>query len=175
MPSPRYFRHATASVSEDVDLFLLRLSCADFPDWADLTAEDFEDFPLNWEAGTMYFVDNTEPITSQGKTYIPWQFEFTPPAQGDDVSAANLRFENIDRRIGEAVKLLPSDAEIIVEAEHILAATPDIIEESFTVFKISTIRLQPLSVETDMSPPDDSLEPFCSYRFHPAVTPGVFA
>ncbi|WP_427452164.1 hypothetical protein [Litorimonas sp. WD9-15] len=174
MPSPRFLHHATAQVSDDVDVILLRLSCSDFPDWSDLTDEDVEDFPLDWDPGTMYFVSNTEAITSRGHTYIPWMFELTPPSQGSGPSGSTLRFENIDRRIGDAIKLLPSSAEIFVAAEMVLAETPDIIEQNFTRFKLTVIQLQQLTIEASLAPPNDALEPFCSFIYEPAFTPGVF-
>lgn len=174
MPSPRYLKHATDKTSDDVEIILLRLSCPDFPDWSDLTAEEFDNFPANWDANVMYFANNTEAITSRGKTYIPWMFEFVRPSQGVGPSGSNIRFENIDRRIGEAIKLLPGDANIQVTAETILAATPDIVEESFPSFRLNTIKLQELSIEAQLSPPNDALEPYCSFRFTPSLTPGVF-
>lgn len=174
MPSHRFLKHATDRHSEDVDVVLIRMSCADFPDWADLRDEDFDDFPLDWDPNTMYFVNNTEAITSRGHTYIPWMFELTLPSQGTEATASSLRFENLDRRIGEAIKLLPGDADIRVSAEVVLTDTPDIIEETFTAFSITTIRIQELAIETQLAPPDDSLEPFCSFKYRPNITPGVF-
>jgi len=174
VPTHRYLKHVTDQHAEDVDVFLIRMTCADFPDWSDLTAEDFEDFPLDWDANTMYFVNNPEAITSRGHTYIPWMFELTLPAQGTDVSGSNLRFENLDRRIGDAIKLLPGDAQITVAAEIVLADTPDIVEESFADFTLNTIRLQNVAIEAQLAPPNDAAEPFCSFKFSPSLTPGVF-
>lgn len=174
MPSLRYLKTATDRVADDVPLPLIRLHCSEFPDWSDLVNEDEEDFPADWDPHVMYFVNNTERVVSRGHTYIPWMFELVPPGQGSGGSAASLRFENLDRRIADAVKLLPGDAQILVHAETILFETPEIVEASFDGFRLSSLTLQPLSIEAQMGPNDDSAEPFCSFRYLPGLTPGVF-
>jgi len=174
MPSLRYLKTATDRIAEDVPLSLVRLLCSEFPDWSDLTQADEEDFPGDWDPNVMYFVNNTEPVLSRGHTYIPWMFELVPPGQGSGGSAASLRFENLDRRIADAIKLLPGDAQIYVEGEAVLYETPEIIEESFEGFRLSSITLQELSIDAQIGPSDDSAEPFCSFRYLPGLTPGVF-
>lgn len=173
MPSPRFLRAVTDAVAEDTPLYLLRLHCPDFPDWADITGED-GDFPADWAPNTMYFVRNTEEITSRGKTYLPWIFDLILPGQGEAGSAASLRFDNLDRRISRSILLLPSDAEITVTAETILAETPDIVEESFDAFKLNQVKFAQLTIDANLSPPDDNGEPACSVSYLPQTAPGLF-
>lgn len=174
MPSPRFLKNLTDRDAEDVVLTLLRLHCSEFPDWSDIQQGDEEGFPTDWEPNTMYFVHNTEDIVSRGHTYIPWAFELTLPGQGGGGSNAGLRFDNIDRRITDAIKLLPATAEISVTAETVLDVTPDLVEEDFQDFALTAVQITAVSIETTLGPNDDRLEPFCSVVYRRQTAPGLF-
>ena len=77
----------------------------------------------------LYFVDNTEAVTSNGIVYNPCGFNVVLPAQNDDGTSKSCRLEvdNVDRAISQAV-ISAANKQIICTISIIIAQTPDVIE-----------------------------------------------
>lgn len=92
----------------------------------------------------LYFVDNNEPIVSNGQTYTPVAFQIRLPEQTQDgrPSPCTLAVDNVDRIIAETVK--EADAagvKIYATVSLIMAQTPDVIERGPLDFILRNISI----------------------------------
>lgn len=152
----------TASTDADVWLVLLTLTCPDF---------DIADVPDD----TLRFVANEEAVVSRGHTYHAWGFDYVAPAQGLSGAPARLRMDNVDRRITEAVKLLPADARIDCRVEVVLSGDPDHVEEDSPPFQMTAVEFDKMSITGTLGLADDSREALSGFAYGRAVTPGLHA
>ena len=176
MPSPEFIETVTASAADDVYLVLIRLACPEFPDWSSLFRDDpdADELPTDWPSHTLCFAANDEPVLSNNITHIPWGFEFIRPPQGVG-GPARLRMDNVDRRIFDAIKLLPSTAKIAVECDIVVAAHPDEVEIPYSGFDLKGVTGTDVALVGDLTAFNDDNEPFCSISYRRFNAPGIFA
>jgi hypothetical protein len=158
------------SASEDVDVWLplLRLECTDF-DFTDI--EDFDGF----DPGILRFVANEEDVVSGGELYLAWGFDYVTPAQGLAGSAPQLRMDNVDRRITQAIKFLPSDADIQAQVDIVLSGDPDAVQRSTPRLRLGAINFDALDITGTLAVRDDSRVAVSSFHYDRATTPALHA
>ena len=97
----------------------------------------------------LYFVDNNEPIVSNGQTYAPVAFTATLPEQNQDgtISPCRLAIDNVDRMIAENIKTADGEGKKIhAQVSLIMAQTPDVIERGPLNFILRNVTITEESV-----------------------------
>lgn len=97
-----------------------------------------------------YFVNNTQKIIRKGTTYLPLAFRITLPAEGDEITAATITIDAVDRQIIEAMR----KAEDIPEVSFslILASTPDADAEAGPFnFQLKKVSYNSMSLQAELS------------------------
>lgn len=161
-------RALTAREHAAVYIPLLTMRCPDF-DFTDI--EDFDEA----EPGILRFAANEDDVLSNGKTYWRWGFDYQRAAQGLSGNEAQLRMDNVDRRITQAIKLLPSDTAIICEVDIVLSTDPDVVERDSVPFKMMVIDFNEIDITATIGVNDDSRQTLCAFAYGRAVTPALHA
>lgn len=97
-----------------------------------------------------YFVNNTRQIIRKGTTYLPLAFRITLPAEGDEIAAATITIDAVDRQIIEVMR----KAEDIPEVSFslILASTPDADAEAGPFnFQLKKVSYNSMSLKAELS------------------------
>lgn len=101
---------------------------------------------------TLRIVNNNEQIVSRGKTYLPYAFTLTLPADtGEGSPTLTMTIDNVDRVLTEIVRELLDPPE--VKLELVFSDTPDVVEKT-----IDFLRL--VSAEYDAQSINFTLESF---------------
>jgi hypothetical protein len=124
----------------------------------------------------LFFVDNTEPVTSAGVEYIPCGFRCVLPGQDDDGASKPCRIEidNVDRRIAGVVEETVHDR-VVLTISIIMAHNPDMVETGPFKFLLRNVTISKETVSAE-------LYDFYLYdrnlpgiRYTPRDFPGLFA
>lgn len=97
-----------------------------------------------------YFVNNTQQIIRKGTTYLPLAFRITLPAEGDEIAAATITIDAVDRQIIEVMR----KAEDIPEVSFslILASAPDSDPEAGPFnFQLKKVSYNSMSLQAELS------------------------
>jgi hypothetical protein len=122
----------------------------------------------------LYFVNNTVDIVSRGNTHLGWPFQITlPDERADTMPTVQLVIDNIDRRIMEGIRMLPSAPAVALEV--ILASDPDTLESGPFNFTVRGVEYDALLIQATVAPEDILNEPAIAYTFSPKDFPGLFA
>jgi hypothetical protein len=124
-------------------------------------------------ADPLYFVNNTENITSRGHEFLGWPFEIALPDEREDaLPTVQLRIDNVDRRILEGIRGLPTAPTVLLEI--VLASAPDVVEAGPINFTLRGVEYDALVITGTLAPEDVLNEPAMQYSFTPALFPGLF-
>lgn len=124
-------------------------------------------------AATIYLVDNTENITSNGIVFTAFPFRFTLPMNDPkQPPRATIEIDNIDRQIVTAIRMIQEPP--TVSLEIIRAVAPDVIEVSLTDFVMTDVRYNALTVSGTLSYENFLQEPYPGDDFVPSTFPGIF-
>ena len=158
------------TASEDADVWLpsLRLECAAF-DFSDI--EEFDGF----DPGILRFVANEEDVISNGELFLRWGFDYQPGGQGLGSSPPQLRMDNVDRRITQAIRTLPADADIQARVDICLSVDPDVIERSTPRLRVGAVDFDATDITATLSIRDDSRQACSSFTYDRATTPALHA
>jgi hypothetical protein len=124
----------------------------------------------------LYFVDNTEAVTSGGVEYIPCAFKCVLPEETDDGGSKPCRIEidNVDRRIAEIAEKTVNTP-ITLTASVVMAHNPGVIETGPLRFILRNVSISKEAVQAE-------LYDFYLYdrnlpglRYSPGDFPGLFA
>jgi hypothetical protein len=99
----------------------------------------------------LYFVDNTESVTSGGITYTPCAFTCILPEQNNDGTSRPCRIEidNVDRRIAEIAEETVS-VQITLTVSVVMAQNPNVIEAGPLRFILRNISISPETVQAEL-------------------------
>ena len=99
----------------------------------------------------LYFVDNTEEVTSNGITYIPCAFKCVLPEQNDDGTSKPCRIEidNVDRRIAEIAEETVS-TQITLTVSVVIAQNPDVAETGPLRFILRNVNISKETVQAEL-------------------------
>ena len=124
----------------------------------------------------LYFVDNTETITSNGIEYLPCAFRCVLPEQNDDGTSKPCRIEldNVDRRIAEIVEQTVT-VQIILTASVVMAQNPDVIETGPLRFILRNVSISKETVSAELYDFYIYDRNLPGLRYSPMDFPGLFA
>jgi len=93
-----------------------------------------------WTPGDpeIHLVNNLEPVTSRGITFEPYPFSLTLP--NDDTTktpTVTLTIDNVDRRLIELIRGLPTAPNVKVEL--VTNKFPDLVEREIDYLKVRTV------------------------------------
>jgi hypothetical protein len=124
-------------------------------------------------AAPLYFVNNMENITSRGHEFLGWPFEIALPDEREDaMPSVQIRIDNVDRRILEGIRGLPTAPTVILEL--VLASAPDVVEGDPIPFTLRGVEYDALVITGVLTPEDMLNEPHMQHSFTPALFPGLF-
>jgi hypothetical protein len=138
----------------------------------DLAALGVQRPDIGIEDGALRLCANDAAIVSRGKAYLPYAFSFVEPEQGERAAPeARIRIDNVDRRIVEILRSLPSSP--VMQIELVLAHEPDVVEQSFPAFIMPAPSWSATTVEAGLTVRNDDDEPACAWTHNPAESPGL--
>lgn len=153
MTTPAYLEQQISDHADDPLLYLLTIAHDDLPE-------------------PMRFVRNHVDIVSRGMTFTAFPFDFVRPGDGENgPSRARLAIDNVDRRIVEAVRSLATPPVLVIEV--ILASAPDTVQETFQLFRLTTVSADRFTVEGELVDVDDDEEPLTAWAFTPGFAPAI--
>lgn len=154
MVSPLYARQATADEQDDPFLYLLTIAHDDLPD------------------GPMRFVRDYNALVSRSLSFDAYPFDVKLPGAGDNgVTAASIVIDNIDQRIVQTLRVLTTSPTLLIE--QVVASTPDAVEMSLPLFKLTQVSADRFAVQADLTRAQDDTQPLCRDTFTPATAPAL--
>ena len=118
-------------------------------------------------------VRNTEDVTSRGKFFVAFPFDIILPDQVEDrLAVARLTIDNVSREIGQAIRLVQSPLEVLVEI--VRWSEPDVVEMSLPTLYLRNVTWDATTVSGELTVDDLSGEPYPVGRFVPSWFPGLF-
>ena len=140
---------------ESEDPFLMLLT---------LTHDDF---------APIYLVNNTEPIVSRGKSFIPFPVKITLPADdGETQREVAIEFDNASAALIAALRSVITPIEVTIEM--ILASAPDRVEIEIGELKIKNITYNKTSIQGRLFMDDFLNTEMTSEKYSPTNFPGLF-
>jgi hypothetical protein len=124
-----------------------------------------------------------QDVVSRGQLYVAYPFEpFCPSDREDSPPRVSLRICNVDRRIVQAVRSIPTDpaaagggnGPLRVTLELVLASSPDLVEAGPYTFNLREVQFDALVVEGTLMYEDILNEPYPADVHTPARFPGLF-
>lgn len=102
---------------------------------------------------TLYFVDNTQSIVSNGQTYVPAAFKVVLPSQAEDgsVQPCQLVVDNVDQIISATIKKAnAAQKKIYATISVVMAQTPDVIERGPLRFILRDVTINKSTVSGEL-------------------------
>ena len=122
---------------------------------------------------SLYFANNTTDIVRLGNTYKGWPFQLSLPGEYEDqIPTVQLQIDNVDRKIMEGVRALPTPPTITLEI--VLAASPDTLEAGPFPFTLRQVQYTAFIVTGTLQFEDLWNEPYPRFVFDPSRFPGLF-
>ena len=121
---------------------------------------------------TLRFVINTSDVVSRGETFLASHAEFNLPNRGEGRMAAQITIANVDRRIGQAVQLLLTPAEILFEIVD--ADLPDIVVLVYPPMELTNVTANAIAVTGDLKGKLDPQDQHPKDRATRTVAPAIF-
>ena len=126
----------------------------------------------NW-ASTLYLVNNTEPIISQGIEYTPTGFKVSlPTATEDDAIIAQVTIDDIDKVITANFRSVISPPDVTVRV--ILASAPDIVEAGPHKYSASKFMVNATTVNIELTHPTIFGNNLTGFNISSNYFPGLF-
>ena len=123
---------------------------------------------------SLYFVSNTQNVTSRSQLYTAWPFQITLPGEFEDqVPVVQIQIDNVDRQIMEGLRVLPAPAPTMT-LEVVLASSPDTVEAGPFGFTLKAADYDGLYLSGTLAFEDVLNEPWPRFLFTPIVVPGLF-
>lgn len=116
--------------------------------------------------------NNTEDVVSNGETYIGFPFEIRLFNEDDQTPRAQIRVQNVDRRIGEVIRSLRTSPSVAVSV--VLASDPDTIELDWIQAELRDVEGDAISISAVISGQDYTTEPWPFRRATSDLLPGLF-
>lgn len=117
-------------------------------------------------------ISDTMPLTSNGLVYEVFPFEFVLPQEDEAVPRGKLRFQNIDRVIGQ--QILAVKDSIRAKVAVVLRSAPNVEEFSYKYFYVLNCRGNAVQIEADLGSKNFSTLIYPNVRASKANFPGLF-
>lgn len=135
----------------------------------EITHESISDGPLR-------FVQDLQPLVSQGHSYTAFPFEIRLPDDADDGPATvQLTIDAVDRAIALAIRRMPPTSPPVVTVSLVLASQPDVVELMIPDLTLRSVRGDLYAIEGELRMDEEDLAPFPQGSFTPQEFPGMFA
>lgn len=102
---------------------------------------------------TLYFVDNTQSVISNGQTYVPAAFKVVLPSQTEDgsVQPCQLAVDNVDQIISATIKKAnAAQKKIYATISVVMAQTSDVIERGPLRFILRNVTINKSTVSGEL-------------------------
>lgn len=102
---------------------------------------------------TLYFVDNTQSIVSNGQSYVPAAFKVVLPSQTEDgsIQPCQLVVDNVDQIISATIKKAnAAQKKIYATISVVMAQTPDVIERGPLRFILRDVTINKSTVSGEL-------------------------
>lgn len=116
--------------------------------------------------------DNTEDLTSNGDVFTGYPFELTLFQEDGQTPRANLRVQNVDRRIGDAVKQLTNRPTMDIAV--VVADSPDDFEFDWIQTELASVNGNVIAVTGEITGVDYTSEPWPYLRATQDALPGLY-
>lgn len=110
---------------------------------------------------------------SNSLEYIFLPFEIVLP--NDDNNAAPkcaISIHDVTRILLPTIRTINGPPEVVIQL--VLSSTPNVIELSYSGFKLTSIKYDSNTISADLTMPSLEVEPFPLHSFTPAYFPGLF-
>lgn len=108
-----------------------------------------------------------------GNTYTPTAFRLSlPDDKEDSTPVARLEIDNVDRRIGLAIREMRRQPEFIIRV--VRASAPDEVEIEFTDFVLESCDINKLTVSGNIGVSKAINQTFPKDMYNPSLFPGMF-
>lgn len=125
-------------------------------------------------ASTIYLVNNTENITSNGIEYVSFPVNLQLPADdGETVREVLVTLDNVSQLLIDELRTV-TDA-IDVEIDMVLASAPDLVEVSLGELKIKNIEYNALQIKGRLYMDDFLNTEISSEKYTPSIYAGIFS
>lgn len=124
---------------------------------------------------TIRIVNNTEPVVRSDGTYQPFPFFMSLPDDTDDqVPQVEVKFDNIDGTITDAIRTISGDKPKC-SFDIVLASSPDVIEAGPFNFSILEATYDSATISCTLGFEEDVLNQSCPQgTYTPSNSPGLF-
>jgi len=124
-------------------------------------------------ASPLYFVNNTQAIVSNGKTYEPAIFTFNlPNTKVGGSTKASFTISNIDRRAVELARSVSTPLQLT--GMTIRASLPDVYEAGPIIFSLREVKWTEQSLTGTLYDDIDGGMAVPKLTFNPADFPGLY-
>lgn len=123
---------------------------------------------------TLYLVNNTEDIISNGNTFVafPMQIQL-PPDNAETSRNTQITFDNVSLDLITEMRSVTSPMDVTIQA--VLATDPDTVEISFGELKMSDIKYDQQSIRASLILDDFLSTELTSEKYTPSIYPGLFS
>jgi len=122
--------------------------------------------------GPLYLTTEPGGITSNGIDYTYFPFDAVMPGDGGGMPRARVRFQNVDRTIGDAILRINDPADIsfyiVTSLDH------DTVEREFLNFRLVSIEGNAAEISGELIVRNFDVEPWPSTVATQALLPGLW-
>ena len=123
--------------------------------------------------GDLYYVNNSEDITSRSIVYTAFPMKITPSSDdGESVREVQIEFDNVSLELIDEIRTVTDF--INVKVEMILASKPDLVEIELGELKIKNIDYNKFPMKARMVMDDFLNTEIPSEKYTPTNFPGLF-
>lgn len=126
--------------------------------------------------GPLRFVQDLQPLTSNGKVYTAFPFQIRLPEDTDDGPAkVLLTIDNIDRSITTAIRSMAPSSPPTVTVDLVVASQPNVVEMSIPDLTLRHVSGDAFLIEGELVMDEEDLQPYPEGSFTPNDFSGLFA
>lgn len=123
---------------------------------------------------TLYLVNNTESITSNGNVFEPFPMEITlSPDDGQSARTTQISFDNVSLELIEELRSVITPIDVRIQA--VLASDPDTVEIEFGELKMVNISYDQKTIRGNLILDDFLRTELTSEKYTPSNYPGLFS
>lgn len=118
-------------------------------------------------------VSDVVALVSRGNTYVALPFGWQPPSEGETQTAGRIVIQNVDKRIGEAVRAARGPLSCALEV--VIRAEPDTVLRAFSRLLMVNGEVNGAQASFTIIGQRHANSAWPGIRATPAVTPGLWA
>lgn len=123
---------------------------------------------------TIYLVNNTVSITSNGQTFEPFPIRLKLPSDdGETIRKVEIEFDNVSLELIEEIRTITDD-KMEVKIEMVLASNPDLVEFELAELIIKNISYNEKTIRATLYMDDFLNTEMPSEKYSPTLYPGLY-